>query len=100
MSQSNEIINLGGEDGTITLSAKSKLTVKVGDNITLVLDGQTGTVRLQAKSIAVETQNAASLKTDGTAKLAAAQVDVQANSMLKLGSGGIVDVSGTPIKLG
>ena len=86
--------------GSITIKAKSKLTIQVGDTITLTLNGESGAVKLTAQQVTVEASNKFGVKTEGMLKLEGAQISEQASAMHKLESSGMVNISGTPIKIG
>ncbi|MCR4657933.1 MAG: phage baseplate assembly protein V [Lachnospiraceae bacterium] len=88
------------EKGHIEVTAAKKLTIKVGDNISLIMNGETGAVTLKAKKFSVEADEAVSLKSQSRMNINGANVAAEGSSMLKLSSGGPVQVSGTPIKLG
>ncbi len=88
------------QKGHIELTAAKKLTIKVGDNISLIMNGETGAVTLKAKKFTVEADESVSLKSQSRLEANGANVSVEGSSMLKLSSGGPVQVSGTPIKLG
>lgn len=93
-------IELKTEDGQMTIQAKSKLTIRVGDTITLVLNGESGAVKIKANEVAFEASNQFKVKSDGLLKLEGAQIAQSASSMLKAESNGMVQVSGSPIKIG
>ncbi|MCR5411080.1 MAG: phage baseplate assembly protein V [Lachnospiraceae bacterium] len=88
------------EKGHIEVTAAKKITVKVGDDISLTMNGDTGAVMLKAKKITLQADDAISLESQSRAELKGANVKVDASGALKLSSGGPVEVSGTPIKLG
>jgi hypothetical protein len=80
--------------------AKEKLTIKVGDNIKLFMNGGNGTVSLEATKIKTESSNSTEFKTGSRGSIEGGNMTVAGNSMLKLKSSGPVSVEGTPIKLG
>ena len=88
------------EKGHIEVTAAKKLTIKVGDNVSLVMNGDTGAVTLKAKKFTVQTDDSISLESQGRAEFKGANVTAEGSSMVKLNSNGAVQVSGTPIKLG
>ncbi|MDR1029179.1 MAG: phage baseplate assembly protein V [Clostridiales Family XIII bacterium] len=93
-------VKIRTKDGTMNIKAKSRITIEVGDNIKLVLNGETGAVRLECDELSVKSSRKASVKTDGMLKLDAAQISEKASSMYQAESGGIVSISGSPIKIG
>lgn len=88
------------EKGHIEITAAKKVTVKVGDNITLTMNGDTGAVTLKAKKLTVQAEDAISLESDGRSEVKGANVKVDASGSLKLSSNGPAELSGTPVKLG
>ena len=88
------------EKGHIEITAAKKITIKVGDTISLVMNGDNGNVTLKAKKFTVQADDAASIESSNRAEFKGANVTVNASGSLKLSSGGPAEVSGTPIKLG
>jgi uncharacterized protein involved in type VI secretion and phage assembly len=93
-------IDMKTEDGVIDIKAKSRLTIKVGDNISLILNGESGGVKLECSDLTISASQKMSVKTDGMLKVEGAQVSSKASSMYKLESGGMVSITGSPIKVG
>jgi uncharacterized protein involved in type VI secretion and phage assembly len=87
-------------DGTMNIKAKSRITIEVGDGIKLIMNGETGAVRLECKELNVSATRKLSAKTDGMMKIDASQVGANASSMCKIDSGGIVSIAGSPVKIG
>ncbi|MBQ7564217.1 MAG: hypothetical protein IJT16_09530 [Lachnospiraceae bacterium] len=88
------------EKGHIELTAEKKLTIKVGKNITLEMNGDTGDVTLKASKLTAQIQGETSVDSKGQVKLAGTNITAEGKSMVTLKSSGPVQVSGTPIKLG
>ena len=86
--------------GTLSVQVKSKITFKVGDKITVTLNGESGAVSIKADSITLEGSNGVSAKSDGSVKLEAPQVAANASSALKLESSGTASVSGSTVSVG
>lgn len=93
-------IEMKTENGQMEIIAKQKLTIKVGDNIKMFMNGSNGTVSIEADKLKFEASNTAELKSNNRVTLEGGNVTVSGNSMLKLKSSGPVSVEGTPIKLG
>ena len=96
----NNKIEIKTENGQMEILAKQKLTIKVGDNIKLFMNGSNGTVTLEATKLKIETSNSTEIKSNNRVSLEGGNVSASGNSMLKLESSGPVTVSGTPVKLG
>ncbi|MCR5790492.1 MAG: phage baseplate assembly protein V [Lachnospiraceae bacterium] len=88
------------DKGHIEITAAKKLTIKVGDNISLTMNGETGAVTLKAKKLTMESDEGTSIKSQSRMEIQGANATMTGSSMLKLSSDGPVQVGGTPIKLG
>lgn len=86
--------------GTLKVQIKSKIEFKVGDKITVTLNGESGAVSIRADSIRLEGGNGVSAKSDSAVKLEAPQVALSASSALKLESSGTATVSGSTVSVG
>ncbi len=86
--------------GSITIKAESKLTIKVGDTITLTMTGESGSVKLSANEFKVEASQMATVQTDGMLKLEGGTFTEKASSVLKMESSGAAMLTGSPIKIG
>lgn len=86
--------------GTLTIQIKSKITIKVGDTITMTLNGESGAVSIKADSISLEGSNKVLTKSDSAVKIEAAQVAASASSSLKLESSGAAKLTGSTVSVG
>lgn len=86
--------------GTLTIKAKSKITIQVGDKITMTMNGESGAVSIKADSISLEGTNKVTAKSDNSVKLEAAQVAAKASSNLKLESSGTAALQGSTVSVG
>ena len=93
-------IQMKTEAGQMEITAEKKLTIKVGDNIEMILNGSNGTVSLKSSKLKIETSGNININSNGAMKTQAGNVSVEANAMLKLNSSGAVTIAGTPIKIG
>lgn len=96
----NCMIEMKTEDGKINVHAEKKMEITVGDSIKIILNGENGKISIDAKKLSVNTSNGITLESDGNAKLSGRQVTVEATSMLKNSSSGMLSLEGKPIKLG
>lgn len=96
----SNLIRMKTEDGQMEITAQKKLTIKVGDNIELILNGSNGAVSLKASKINIEASGNMDVKSNSAMKLQAGNLSVEANASLKLSSNGPASLAGTPIKLG
>ena len=86
--------------GTMLIQAQSKITIKVGDKVTMTLNGESGAVSIKADSITLEGSNKVMAKSDSSVKLEAAQVSANASSSLKMTSSGTAQLTGSTVSLG
>jgi uncharacterized protein involved in type VI secretion and phage assembly len=93
-------IKMSTKDGNILVKAKSKLTIKVGDKITVTMNGESGGISIECNELKVKSSGQMSVKSDAMLKVEAAQLSVNASSVMKLESSGTVMMSGSPIKIG
>ncbi|MDR2163098.1 MAG: phage baseplate assembly protein V [Clostridiales Family XIII bacterium] len=93
-------IKFNTKDGTMIVKAKSRITIEVGDSIKIIMNGETGAVSLNCNELKIKSSRKVSVKTDGMMKVDASQITEKASSMYQAESGGIISVSGNPIKLG
>ena len=93
-------IEMKTESGQMTILAEKTLTIQVGDNINLIMNGSNGAVTLEATKVKIEATNTAELKSNNRVTIEGGNVSASGNSMLKLSSSGPVSVEGTPVKLG
>ena len=95
----NQIV-MKTENGQMEIKAKTKLTIKVGDNLEVIMNGNNGTMEIKGTKIKLDASNSVQISSNNMAKFEGGNVTVTGNSMLKLESSGPVSVSGTPIKMG
>lgn len=98
--EGRNMIEMRTDTGLATIKAEKRLTIQVGETITLILNGGNGTIQIKASRLDVDASGNIDLSASGSAKVSAGTVSVDANSLLKLLSSGAVTVSGAPIKLG
>ena len=96
----NASIEMSTLNGNIDVKALSKITIQVGENISIALNGTTGKISVSANDIAMESTGRAILKGGGRAELTGATVNVDSQGMLKLNAEGLVTLSGRPVKFG
>ncbi|MDR1321806.1 MAG: phage baseplate assembly protein V [Gracilibacteraceae bacterium] len=94
------MIEIQTESGQMKIKVKSRLTLEVGDRVKIVLNGESGAVKLEAGEFSVEVSNQFQVKSDGMVRMKGTQMSLNASSMFKAESGGMVDIAGAPIKIG
>ena len=88
------------EKGHIQIKAAKKMTVNVGDNITLTMNGESGAVTLKAKKVTIEADDSMTYSSQNRAEFKGSTIKIEAGGNMKLSSTGPIEVAGMPIKLG
>ncbi|MBQ7676749.1 MAG: hypothetical protein IJT32_00810 [Lachnospiraceae bacterium] len=96
----NAAIEMSSLRGDISITAAHKMSIKVGETITVTMNGDTGKITISANAISAETTGKMILDGGGKAEFKGATVTVDSQGMLSLNSAGMVKVEGKPIKLG
>ena len=87
------------EKGTINIKAAEKLTIKVGDGITVSMDGQKSKITVSCNDFAVTTEKTFNVSATGNVKLEGQQVTANASGALKM-SGESASISASSVKVG
>lgn len=93
-------IRIKTEAGHTEIRADKKLVIQVGDNITMTMNGNNGSVTLECSKLTMKTTGNTTLEASGSMKASGANVTLEASSMLKASSSGATMVGGSPIKIG
>jgi len=88
------------DQGTITINTEKKLTIKVGDSITVTMNADSGAVNVKCNKFTVDASDSSQIKTNGKLGLSGGNVALEASSMLKAESSGMTTIGGSPIKIG
>lgn len=93
-------IEMDLKDKAIHITAEKKLTIQVGDSILVTMNGGNGAIVVEADKIQAKAGRALELQAGGSAKISAQQAMIEASSVLKQSSGGMLTVTGNPVKIG
>ena len=95
-------IQMKTENGDLLIKAARKLTIKAGDNITIVLNGasDSGKVTVNCANLTVESNGKVEVKATQKMALSGASVTAESQGMLQLKANGVAQLQGTPIKIG
>lgn len=93
-------IEMQTEKGHMQIQAEKKLTIQVGENITLTLNGNNGSVTLECSKLTMKTTGNTTVEASGSLKAQGASVTLDASSTLKASSSGATVIGGSPIKIG
>lgn len=98
--EGNCTVTLNMKDKAVHVEASEQITLKAGAHASVKLDGKTGTVTLEADAVKIKGANTAEMSGGSLMKLSAQQVSAEASAMMKVSSGGMTTVAGSPVKLG
>ncbi len=98
--ENKNFISMITDQGNIAIQAQSKVTIKVGDTISVTMNGESGGIKVQCNQLKVEASDSAQIETSGKLGLKGGTFNADASATFKINSSGIVSVSGSPIKLG
>lgn len=95
----NKIRIRTGEAGEMEICAEKKLTIRVGDSITLTMNGNNGTTTLKTTKLKVEASDSMDYAAKSNAIFEGASVSVKATSAMRLESTQAVKITGKPVNL-
>lgn len=93
-------IEMKTDNGQMEIDAEQKLSINVGDNIKITMNGSEGTVTLESTKLKIENSSDTEIKANNRINIEGGNVSVAGNSMMKINSSGPVSIDGSPIKLG
>lgn len=94
------VIKTEDDNGNISIKTEKKLTISVGDSITVTMNADSGTVNIKCSKFTVDASDSSEIKTNGKMGISGGNVSVEASSMLKAESSGLTSISGSPTKIG
>lgn len=94
------VIKTEDEQGNISIKTEKKLTISVGDSITVTMNADSGTVNIKCTKFTVDASDSSEIKANGKLGLSGGNVSMEASSMLKAESSGMTTIGGSPIKIG
>lgn len=86
------LLELETQQGQIKVNAEKKLTITVGDSIKVTMNGETGTISIDAQKYKLKAVKGIHLESDGKAKLMSKQTSVEGSSSLVCASSGMYTV--------
>ena len=98
--ESNCDIEMKTMNGTMNIKAARKLIIKVGETITVTMNGDSGKLLIEAKDVTVDSTGKVSVSATGRNEISAANVNIESNSTVKIKANTMVTVEGKPIRLG
>ncbi len=98
--EKNASVEMNTATGNISINAAHKLSIRVGETISVDMSGDTGNIVISANKIKASATADVKLEGGGKMNLSGATVSADAQGMMSLSAAGIVKVEGKPIKLG
>ncbi len=77
------LVEMNTGEGVMKVHAQQRLEITVGDTIKVMMNGESGKVRSEAKSIAAAASSNIQMEADGNIKVSGRQVSTEATSLLK-----------------
>lgn len=94
----NTTLELDMENGEIKLKGEKKITLSVGGNDALVIDGNSNKITLSGDTIEINGKQSLQMKTQN-AKLEGNMTELKAQGSLKANSSGIMELKGSMVKI-
>ena len=88
------------ENGEILIKAAKKITIKAGDNITVVMNGDGGKISISCQDLVIDSSGKVEVSATNKMAVKGASVTAESQGLLKLNANGAVQIQGTPIKIG
>lgn len=98
--EGNNAIDMNTQNGQMQITAATKLTIKIGDSITLTMNGSSGVTELETKDFRINANNSIKAEAVKNVGISGTTVKVEGNSQIGLSSSGPVSVEGKPIRIG
>lgn len=93
-------VRIDSGTGNIRIETEHKLTLTVGDNIELTMNGDTGTVNLKCSKLKIEASGSMGLSANRKVAISGGNVSMDATASFQLTSSGITSLGGSPVKIG
>lgn len=97
--EANQIV-MNTLSGQMEITAATKLTIKVGETITLTMNGASGVTELKTKDFRVDATNGITESAVKSINLSGGTAKLEGTSKATVSSNGPVTVEGKPIKIG
>lgn len=93
-------IDMDTQNGQMEITAATKLTIKIGDTITLTMNGSNGVTELETKDFRINANNSIKAEAVKNVEIHGTTVTVEGNSKVGISSSGPASVEGKPIRIG
>jgi uncharacterized protein involved in type VI secretion and phage assembly len=92
-------IEMDTEGGEMTITAKSRITIKCGD-VKLSINGETNAVKLDAAEVSIKASKQIKLDSDGKVSISASQLMMKAAAAFKAECDSLMQLAASLLKLG
>lgn len=92
-------IEMKTEDGIMNITCAKKLNLKVGDNITISMNGENGTLTIDTNKYTLKTAEAMKVESSSSVTVSGTKMTLSGDSGVKVSSSGVMQIEGKPIKL-
>ena len=99
-SDNNAQIRMKTENGDILINAGKKVTIKAGETITMVLNGDNGKITIKCQDFAIDATGKITQEATGKMSLSGSQFTADTQGAMKLNASGLTQISGSTIKIG
>lgn len=90
--EQNCLVEMATEQGKIKIKAEKRLTITVGDNIKVDMNGETGAITIEAQKYKLKAGKGLELESDGKAKVSGKQTIIEGSSSLSSQSSGMYTI--------
>lgn len=87
-------------EGALTFNVEKSITMKVGSNITVTMNADTGAVNIKCEKLSIKAANSAAIESDGNFKMKGSAFSIEAMSSFKAESSGTAQLKGAMIQIG
>ena len=94
------LIRIDTVQGNMNIEAMNRLTISVGETIKLTMNASSGTVDLSCTKLNINASGSAKMESSGRMAFSGGNVTMEASSMLKASSAGLLSIGGSPVKIG
>lgn len=93
-------LTINSGTGNVEIDASSKLTIKVGENLQLIMNSESGTISIKGDKIKIDATENISANSNANVGITGGNVKITASSSLKAESSAMTSVKGSPVKIG
>lgn len=96
----NADILMKTENGEITIKAAKKISIKAGDNVSIMMNGETGKITINCQDLSIDASGKIQQQATGKMSLSGAMFSADTQGSMKLNASGLTQITGATIKIG